>query len=299
MASIHELDGLVQLTPQQTGRKLVARSGSFLGEEDILETGKDGRVSILFRNGSKIRLFEDTKLSIQKALEANIVTRAFEIEIQLHTGSIRANFLPGQQIASIQTPQATIKVDGTVFRMEEKPRSGTTISMTEGKLFVNNGVSSMELFPGQRLSEVKYLDELSTKLENMKTQIFMNLTPETVDLREFTTQKMTLTLQLADLKSSKVVRSAGKVYLESDFYNLRLPSMTSLDNSGFVRVPVRIQPPRVSDKAFDGQIVVRAFLDSARYNLHGEGSLVLNTQGTQPKRKLLIDASQGTAHSIE
>jgi hypothetical protein len=299
VASIHELDGLVQLTPQQTGRKLVARSGSFLGEEDILETGKDGRVSILFRNGSKIRLFEDTKLSIQKALEANIVTRAFEIEIQLHTGSIRANFLPGQQIASIQTPQATIKVDGTVFRMEEKPRSGTTISMTEGKLFVNNGVSSMELFPGQRLSEVKYLDELSTKLENMKTQIFMNLTPETVDLREFTTQKMTLTLQLADLKSSKVVRSAGKVYLESDFYNLRLPSMTSLDNSGFVRVPVRIQPPRVSDKAFDGQIVVRAFLDGARYNLHGEGSLVLNTQGTQPKRKLLIDASQGTAHSIE
>ena len=299
VASIHELDGLVQLTPQQTGRKLVARSGSFLGEEDILETGKDGRVSILFRNGSKIRLFEDTKLSIQKALEANIVTRAFEIEIQLHTGSIRANFLPGQQIASIQTPQATIKVDGTVFRMEEKPRSGTTISMTEGKLLVNNGVSSMELFPGQRLSEVKYLDELSTKLENMKTQIFMNLTPETVDLREFTTQKMTLTLQLADLKSSKVVRSAGKVYLESDFYNLRLPSMTSLDNSGFVRVPVRIQPPRASDKAFDGQIVVRAFLDSARYNLHGEGSLVLNTQGTQPKRKLLIDASQGTAHSIE
>ena len=299
VASIHELDGLVQLTPQQTGRKLVARSGSFLGEEDILETGKDGRVSILFRNGSKIRLFEDTKLSIQKALEANIATRAFEIEIQLHMGSLRANFLPGQQIASIQTPQATIKVDGTVFRMEEKPGSGTTISMTEGKLFVNNGVSSMELFPGQRLSEVKYLDELSTKLENMKTQIFMNLTPETVDLREFTTQKMTLTLQLADLRSSKVVRSAGKIYLESDFYNLRLPSRTSLDSSGFVRVPVRIQPPRVSDKAFDGQIVVRAFLDSARHNSHGEGSLVLNTQGTQPKRKLLIDASQGTAHSIE
>lgn len=147
VASIHELNGLVQMTPQQTGRKLVARSGSFLGEEDILETGKDGRVTILFRNGSKIRLFEDTKLSIQKALEANIVNRAFEIEIQLHTGSLRANFLPGQQIASIQTPQAKIKVDGTVFRMEEKPGSGTTISMTEGKLFVNNGVSSLELLP--------------------------------------------------------------------------------------------------------------------------------------------------------
>ena len=299
VASIHELNGLVQMTPQQTGRKLVARSGSFLGEEDILETGKDGRVTILFRNGSKIRLFEDTKLSIQKALEANIVNRAFEIEIQLHTGSLRANFLPGQQIASIQTPQAKIKVDGTVFRMEEKPGSGTTISMTEGKLFVNNGVSSLELLPGQRLSKVKYLDELSTKLENMKTQIFMNLTPEIVDLSEFTTQKMTLTLQLADLKSSKVVRAAGKVYLESDFYNLRLPSMTTLDSSGFVRIPARIRPPRVSDKAFDGQIVVRAFLDSARHNLHGEGSLVVNTQGTQPKRKLLIDASQGTAHSIE
>ena len=110
----------------------------------------------------------------------------------------------GQQIATIQTPQAKIKVDGTVFRMEEKPRSGTTISMTEGKLFVNNGVSSLELLPGQRLSEVKYLDELSTKLENMKTQIFMNLTPEIVDLSEFTTQEMTLTLQLADLKSGKI-----------------------------------------------------------------------------------------------
>ena len=75
--------------------------------------------------------------------------------------------------------------------------------------------------------------------------------------------------------------------------------MTTLDSSGFVRIPARIRPPRVSDKAFDGQIVVRAFLDSARHNLHGEGSLVVNTQGTQPKRKLLIDASQGTAHSIE
>ena len=53
VASIHELNGLIQMTPQQTGRKLVARSGSFLGEEDILETGKDGRVTILFRNGSK------------------------------------------------------------------------------------------------------------------------------------------------------------------------------------------------------------------------------------------------------
>ena len=36
--------------------------------------------------------------------------------------------------------------------------------------------------------------------------------------------------------------------------------MTTLDSSGFVEVPARIRPPRVSDKAFDGQIVVRAFL---------------------------------------
>ena len=43
VASINELNGSVQMTPQQTGRKLVARSGSFLGEEDILEKGKDGR----------------------------------------------------------------------------------------------------------------------------------------------------------------------------------------------------------------------------------------------------------------
>jgi hypothetical protein len=299
VASIHELDGLVQMTPQQTGRTLVARSGSFLGEEDVLETGKDGRVTILFRNGSKIRLFENTRLSIQKALEANIVNRAFEIEIQLHTGSLRANFLPGQQIATIRTPQATIKVNGTVFRMEENQKAGTTISLTEGKLLVNNGVSSMELLPGQRLSEVKYLDGLSTKLEEMKTQIFMSLIPENVDLSEFTTQNMTLTLQLANLQSSKIVRTRGNVYLESDFYNLRLPSMTTLDSSGFVRVPARIRPPRVSDKAFDGQIVVRAFLDSSHHNVHGEGSLVVNTQGTQPKRKLLIDANQGTVRSLE
>jgi hypothetical protein len=287
------------MTPQQTGRTLVARSGSFLGEEDVLETGKDGRVTILFRNGSKIRLFENTRLSIQKALEANIVNRAFEIEIQLHTGSLRANFLPGQQIATIRTPQATIKVNGTVFRMEENQKAGTTISLTEGKLLVNNGVSSMELLPGQRLSEVKYLDGLSTKLEEMKTQIFMSLIPENVDLSEFTTQNMTLTLQLANLQSSKIVRTRGNVYLESDFYNLRLPSMTTLDSSGFVRVPARIRPPRVSDKAFDGQIVVRAFLDSSHHNVHGEGSLVVNTQGTQPKRKLLIDANQGTVRSLE
>jgi hypothetical protein len=183
--------------------------------------------------------------------------------------------------------------------MEENQKAGTTISLTEGKLLVNNGVSSMELLPGQRLSEVKYLDGLSTKLEEMKTQIFMSLIPENVDLSEFTTQNMTLTLQLANLQSSKIVRTRGNVYLESDFYNLRLPSMTTLDSSGFVRVPARIRPPRVSDKAFDGQIVVRAFLDSSHHNVHGEGSLVVNTQGTQPKRKLLIDANQGTVRSLE
>ena len=53
VASIHELNGLVQMTPQQTGRKLVARSGSFLEKKIFWRQAKMGESRFFFETGQK------------------------------------------------------------------------------------------------------------------------------------------------------------------------------------------------------------------------------------------------------
>lgn len=292
IAALQELRGEVNLTLQENGRTAAARPGKLLREDDVIQTGRDGRVTVLFRNGSALRLFENSELSIRRARETLIEERSFEIDLNLKTGSLRANFLPGRQIARLHTPVVQIDVQGTVFRVNEGSQ-GSTIAVTEGRLLVSNGNSSLTLYPGQRLNQVSFLDDLSEKLETIPTQLVVESAPSRVDLGTSELQTLTLLLQLTDLQSRRIVRSSGPVYLESDYYNLRFPSSANLDSTGFVRIPVKIGPPPLADKKFDGRIIIRAFLDGSRFDPHGEGSLILETVGFPVERKLAIDATSG------
>jgi hypothetical protein len=278
----------------RNGKTDIGRNGMFLQPGDRITTGAAGKATVLFRNGSKMRLFENSDFEITRVAEAAATReRSFDFELNLRKGSLRGNLRQGRQTARIRTPVVVIGVKGTVFRVTEEPAEGTSVAVTEGQLAITNSNSSVEVGPGQRVRRAKVFDELSEKLEDLPNQIVMLPSTPIIDFSQPGQQVVNVTLQMTDVRSQKNVSVRGPIYLESFYYNIRFPASVSLDSEGTARVPMRISPPRLDDPDFDGRIIVRAYLDSSRFDGFGEGSLVLKSQGFLNERKLEIDASSG------
>ena len=86
--------------------------------------------------------------------------------------------------------------------------------------------------------------------------------------------------------------------LESDYYGIQLPKSFLLNEKGFARVLVRIDPPRLEDPSFKGLITMHAFMDGEGFDDVAEGSLVLKILNSGKKRTLLLDPDKGVVEKI-
>ena len=67
VATLYSSTGVVEVTLSKSMRTTQGREGLLLYERDLVRTGVDGKATILFRDGSEIRLFENTEFQIQEA----------------------------------------------------------------------------------------------------------------------------------------------------------------------------------------------------------------------------------------
>ena len=69
VATLYLSTGVVEVILSKSMRTTQGREGLPFYERDLIRKGVDGKATILFRDGSKIRLFENTEFQIQEASE--------------------------------------------------------------------------------------------------------------------------------------------------------------------------------------------------------------------------------------
>ena len=111
VATMMEVNGNVEVTLSRTLRTTQGRNGLLLYAKDRIRTGLDGKATILFRDGSRLRLFENTEFVIEAVTEQKSNTgRSFQYKLLLKLGAIWSHFAENHQDTKIQTKDATISI---------------------------------------------------------------------------------------------------------------------------------------------------------------------------------------------
>ncbi|MBF0286585.1 MAG: FecR domain-containing protein, partial [SAR324 cluster bacterium] len=159
IASLGETEGFVEVIPARDKKSVAAKDGFLLYVGDVIKTQSDGEASVIFRSGSEIRLFEDTEFIVDGAKELSSEERSFDYKLSMKAGALWGNFVRGRQKTKINIGIATIGVKGTVFRLRDGNEKAS-LSVTEGKILVENEMSSITLEAGKRLNAFTKTDNL-------------------------------------------------------------------------------------------------------------------------------------------
>ena len=77
IATLTHVKGKVEVQLSRNNKRTLGRNGLLLYPKDAIITGSSGRVTVLFRDGSEIRLFENTQFVIEDARESASQKRSF------------------------------------------------------------------------------------------------------------------------------------------------------------------------------------------------------------------------------
>jgi len=116
-----------------------------------------------------------------------------------------------------------------------------------------------------------------------------------LDIRNGKSKQLDFSVQLQNSISGKSETRSGQVIFESDYKNIRLPKRFLLNERGFARVLIGLDPPSLTDTEFKGLITIRAFMDGEGFDDVTEGHIVLKILNLGRNRTLLIDPDKGVS----
>ena len=240
VASFGQVSGTVQVIRET--RKIPARTGLILNDQDVVVTGKDSRATIIFRDGSEIRLFQDTQFIIEKSEETKKGSRRFLHDFKLKVGSFWGKFLPGKQTTKISTPTATIGIKGTSMVMSQG-NDKLDLSLSSGLISVQNEDEEMDLKPGNRIQNLSRKGSISEKVSPLPYRL--TISP---DRSKFNvpvpgrTTEIELTLQMIDVKTGRNVARTGEVYISVEIDKIVFPEVIKLNDRGYARLKAVVKP---------------------------------------------------------
>ncbi len=292
IASLLELEGAVEAVTSKSPKGRRGINGMLLFAGDKISTAKNSKATIEYRDGSRVRLFQNSQLLLNFSEEQATSIRTFNFQLSLNKGSLRGRFLKGLQRTIILTPTFQILVKGTTVRIKDNDNRAT-VSLTEGQVEVSNLSSKTILNPGLWLHDFGRTENLTEKVAPLPIILHLKTFDYELDFRDGKSKKLKFSVQLQHDISGKSVARSGLVVFESDYYSISLPKRFMLDKKGFARVLVGIDPPRLTDPEFNGLINIRAFMDQDGFDDVAEGSLVLKILNVGKKRTLLINPEGG------
>lgn len=298
VASLGQVSGFVEVLSTKEKKSLTGKDGLFLYKNDTINTQSDGLGTIIFREGSQARLFQETGLAILLSNELQTAERAFRHVLLMREGSLWGHFIDGRQNTEIQTSQATLEVNGTVFRLTDDGEAASVL-LAEGSLVVKNGTSSVILQAGQRLFPFNKFDNLQEKVGEIPLRLVVVSEKYQLGGVDLQIGVFWIEIQLTNLLRGNNVKRPGKVYLQSNYYNLAWPENVRLNHNGFARIPIEVQPPYVGDTQFNGQIVIRAVMDGAQFEDVGEGSVLVNMQLPSRRIQVQVRADSGNILPVD
>lgn len=293
IASLDQLSGVVQVRIAKNQKTTVGKKGLLLYQKDIVKTGRNGRTTIVFRDGSIIRLFENSQFEIEKAEELPTRQRSFQYKFFMQIGSLWSHLNTGTQKTEFQTPTTTIGVKGTTFRIKEELGKASVL-LTEGSISVANDRETVALNAGQQIISFAREDRLGDKIEEIPHRLLVEASEDKIDFGDSEEPLLVrLTLQAYNLVQQQNFHRSLRILFRSDYPNIEFPETVQLDAQGFARVPIRVAPPQKEDHQFDGKVLIWALIDDANSEYIGDGNVTLNITIPPVKKKLRINSKTG------
>jgi hypothetical protein len=120
-------------------RKIPIKMGTKLRTGDIIKTGKNGIVEIVYKDRSKIIIREKSTVKIGNSAIKNSNNTA------LLLGNITAKFSKLQKKRKVYTPTSVASIRGTEFNVKVSKNGDSRIDLSEGKLTVNNTMGTVNI----------------------------------------------------------------------------------------------------------------------------------------------------------
>lgn len=291
VASIKTASGSV--TVERQSKRLMGRAGLILNDKDIIVTGVKGKTTLMFRDGSIIRLFSKTRFVIDKSVESRSGSRQFINNLLLKWGSFWGKFSAGKTRTTVRTPTATAGIKGTMVSFSE--RNGRfSASLSSGKISVENEDSSIFLSPGKQVSNVSKSGDLKEKVTLIPYKI--RIAPGKTKINIPTgnkAKKLFFTLQLVNAKTNANIGKTGSVYINVNHDKVVFPDQIKLNARGYARVQAKVLP-FLKQEYGNGKLEINAIMEGENYLNVGTGvSLLTYDIPKSLKKSIKIDVKSG------
>ena len=298
VASIKSMLGDVKI--QRFQRFIPGRRGLVLNDEDVVITGQNAKATIIFRDGSEIRLFQNSNFTIEKSEEVQGKGkgflkrfRLFSNKIKLTTGSFWAKFTKGRQQTRISTPTATCGIKGTVVSFSQRDDM-LNVSLSVGEVELENEDEKITLSSGKMIEGITKRGSFKAKIKELPYRL--TIVPDNPKMQIPTPgnqNQIFFTLQLIDVKTQKNFERSGDVYISMQLDKIVFPERIRLNKRGYSRLFAIVKPFQEGDYG-NGQIEVLAMIEGQRFMNVGAGQAMLTYDiPKKSKRTIQIDATTG------
>jgi FecR protein. len=238
-------------------------NGMLLRKRHRVKTEKDGKVTILFKDGSEVRLFTDSELILGAKKSRN--SRWMRYKLLLLSGSLWGHFVRGKDPIEISGGTLRLLLSDTSIRLSKK-KTGTDISVLKGSVRVFNKSSFVKLNGGQRLYQIKKNDFMPQKISVIPNQLKLSLRPSETVFRGGNAIELNLNLQVVRYGSDRNVERQGPIYFRANYYNLVFPDSIRLNTNGNAKAKVKVTPPSSEDRTFGGSVTFHAIIDQKGFD---------------------------------
>lgn len=268
VASLGKIKGIVEISRDDS--KITGRKGLILQDKDQVITGVRSKATIIFRDGSEIRLFQKTKFIIEKSIEQKGQHRGFLNNFRLAVGSFWGKFTKRRQKTRIKTPTATIGIKGTSVVI------GTNrVSLTEGLISVGNLENSIDLPPGKMMVGITTEGDLKSKVQDIPNRVVIRPDHFKIKIpKTSVSEEIAFDIQIVNIKTGKNVSRSGDIYISSGSDKIVFPDDIRLNKRGYARVNVKVYPFKKSDYK-NGQVEIFATLEGEQAMDIGSGQATL------------------------
>jgi len=268
VASLGKIKGIVEVSRDET--KITGRKGLILHDKDQVITGARSKATIIFRDGSEIRLFQKTKFIIEKSIEQKSEHRGFINNFRLTVGSFWGKFTKRRQNTKIKTPTATIGIKGTTLAV-----AMDRVTLTEGLVSVGNLDHTIDLPSGKMITGITVEGALKNKVQDIPNRIVIRPDHFKIQIpKSGEEEEIAFDFQIVNVKTGKNVGRSGDIYINSGLDKIVFPDNIQLNKRGYARVNVKVKPFIKSDYK-NGQVEIFATLDDEQSMDIGAGQATL------------------------
>ena len=291
VASLKDTIGEVKI--QRLSRNIPGRKGLILNDQDVVITGINAKATILFRDGSEIRLFQNTRFVIEKSEEMKGSQRGFLNNFFLKAGSFWGKFTKNTQKTKIITPTATCGIKGTSVSFSEH-NGKMDVSLSSGEIELENEDEKISLPAGKMIQGLTQRGTFKEKIKDLPYQLVIEPDASKIELpTEGNEGKVDFTLQIVNVKTKQNEYRRGSIFFSLKTDKIVFPDRIVLNDRGYARVTAIIKPFQKADYG-DGRIDIVAVAEGESAMDIGTGEALLTFDVPEQYQKTIrIDATSG------